>query len=156
MNPSCPICFVQGSAECILVWVMFYWQGSGPLVFLEDKQTTMRYIEILEDQVHTAILCFYSAGDGYLMDGYATMQRARSVQNWFTEQPHILDVSSIENEWYWWKDKPAAHFPLPFYLQDLKICITNAGYSLDLHAFQKHIDSMPKRIRAAFVQMVVQ
>ncbi|GFT74042.1 hypothetical protein TNCV_3707771 [Trichonephila clavipes] len=40
------------------------------------------------------------------------------------------------------------HSPLPSNLQDLKCCITIAWYSLEVNAFQKHIDTKLQRIRA--------
>ena len=39
------------------------------------------------------------------------------------------------------------HYPLPLNLQDLKRCIANACYSLDVNELHKLVDSMPKRIR---------
>ena len=41
-----------------MIWGTFCWQGSGALVFLEGKQTVTRYLDILADQVHSAMLHF--------------------------------------------------------------------------------------------------
>ncbi|GFS72873.1 uncharacterized protein TNCV_1392801 [Trichonephila clavipes] len=63
----------------------FSWHENGALVFLENKQTAMRYLDILRDQMHFAMLDFYPDSDGYFMDDYATIHRARNIQNWFVE-----------------------------------------------------------------------
>ncbi|GFX77538.1 hypothetical protein TNCV_4025881 [Trichonephila clavipes] len=80
MNPSCLTRAVQESGGSIMIPNMFYWLGSGALVFLEGKQTAVRYLEILVDQVHPAMLHFYPDGDEYLMDVNATIRRVGSVQ----------------------------------------------------------------------------
>ena len=74
MNPSCLVRTVQGSGGRFMVWNMLCWYGSGFLVLLEVKQTAMQYLDILADQVHPAMLQFYSESDGYFMDDNATIQ----------------------------------------------------------------------------------
>ena len=122
------------------------------------KQTTMRYLVILVDQVHPAMLHFHPGGDGYFMDDNAPMYRDRSVQNWFAEHqsdfqhlfypPHSSDLNPFENVWDMVERRIRQHSPLTSILQDLKSCIANAWYSLDVNALQKFVDSMPKRITA--------
>ncbi|GFV52785.1 hypothetical protein TNCV_2874561 [Trichonephila clavipes] len=54
-----------------MIWGMFCWYGSGALVFLEGKQIALRYLDVLIDQVHFAMLNFYPDGDEYFIDGNA-------------------------------------------------------------------------------------
>ncbi|GFW77317.1 uncharacterized protein TNCV_924331 [Trichonephila clavipes] len=92
-----------------MIWDLFCWHGSGVLVFLESKQTAMRYLNILADQVHPAMLHFYPDGDGYFMDSNATIHLARSVRNSsdeyqtdFQQLPgHSIatELNPIENVW---------------------------------------------------------
>ncbi|GFW53378.1 transposable element Tcb1 transposase [Trichonephila clavipes] len=115
---------------------IFCWHGSGHLVFLEGKQTAIRYSEILAVQVHPAMLHFYPNGDGNFIDENAPVHRARSVQNWLAEHqsdfqrlplwPHSLDLNPIENVWDMVKRIIQQHSPFPSNLQDLKICIASA------------------------------
>ena len=70
---------VQGTGGSIMIWGMFRWHGSGALVPLECEQTAMRYLDILADQIHPAMLYFYPEGDGYCMDDNARIHRARSA-----------------------------------------------------------------------------
>ena len=107
MNPSCLTRTVQESERIIMIWGMFCWHGNGVLVFFEGKQTAMRYLDILADQVHSAMLHFYPDGDGYFVDDNEPIHRARIVQNWFGEHqsdfkhfswpPHSSDLNPIEN-----------------------------------------------------------
>ncbi|GFW82598.1 hypothetical protein TNCV_3491701 [Trichonephila clavipes] len=46
--------------------------GSGALVFLESKQASLRFLDILADQVHPAMLHFHPDVDGYT--SWTTMQ----------------------------------------------------------------------------------
>ena len=102
----------------------------------------MQDLYILVDQVHSAMLHYYPDGDGYFMDDNAPIHRARSVQNWFAEhQPdfqhlswptHIPDLNPIENVWGTVERRIRQFSPLPSNLQDLKNCIANAWYSLDV------------------------
>ncbi|GFU31230.1 hypothetical protein TNCV_1742241 [Trichonephila clavipes] len=74
--------------------------------------------------------------------------RARSIQNCFTEHqsdfqyflwpPHSPDLNPIENVRDMVERLILQHSPLPSNLQDLKSCIANAWYSLDVNALQKH------------------
>ena len=137
---------------------MFCWYGSGPLVLLEGKQTAMKYLDILADQVHPAMLHFYSEGDEYFMDDNATIHRARIVRDWFNEHqsdfqqlpwpPQSPELYPIENVWDMLERRIRQQSPLPSNLQDLKVCVANAWYSLDINALQKHVESIPSRIRA--------
>ena len=96
--------------------------------------------------------------NGYFMDDYAPIHWARSAQNRFAKHqcdfqhlswsPHSPDLNPIENVWNMVKRCIRQHSPLPCNLQDLKSCIANVCYSLDVNALQKLVDSMPKRIRA--------
>ena len=85
MNQSCLTRTVQGSGGSTMIWDMFRWHGSCALVFLESKQIAMRYLDILADQVHPAMLHFYPDGDRYFVENNAPMNRVRNVQNWFAE-----------------------------------------------------------------------
>ncbi|GFX90819.1 uncharacterized protein TNCV_3166501 [Trichonephila clavipes] len=76
---------------------------SAGMLFYEGKQTTKRYLDILDP----AMLHFYPNGDGYFTDDNATIHHARSIQNWFSEhhsdflhlpwQLNNLDHNTIEN-----------------------------------------------------------
>ncbi|GFX98056.1 transposable element Tcb2 transposase [Trichonephila clavipes] len=108
VNSSFIIRPVQGSGVNIMIWGMF-WHKSGALMFLEGKQTAMRYLDILADQVHPAMLHFYPVGDGYFIDDNATIHRPRSIHNWIPEDlfdlqylpspPHSPYLNPIENMW---------------------------------------------------------
>ena len=118
----------------------------------------MRYLDILANRVHPAMLHFYPNDDGYFMDDNAPMHRARIVQNWFAEHQsdfqhlswpqHSPNLNPIENVWDMVERCIRKHSLLPSNLQDLKSCIANAWYSLDVNALQKHVDSMLKRMTA--------
>ena len=54
----------------------------------------------------------------------------------------------IKNVWDIVERRIRKHSPLPSNLQDIKSCIANAWYSLDVNAIQKLVDSIPKWIRA--------
>ncbi|GFU52903.1 hypothetical protein TNCV_1142151 [Trichonephila clavipes] len=73
----------------LLIWGMFFWSISHALMFLEDKQTVMRYLDIMADQMHPAMWHFYPASDGYFMNDNATIHRTRSVQSWFVEHINL-------------------------------------------------------------------
>ena len=106
-----------------MIWVMFCWLGSGTLVFLEGKQTAMRYFDIPADEVYPAMLHFYPDGDGYFMDDNAPTYRAKSVQNWSAEHQfgfqqlswplHSPDLIPIKNVWDMVERRIRQHSPLP-------------------------------------------
>ncbi|GFW64155.1 uncharacterized protein TNCV_708601 [Trichonephila clavipes] len=73
------------SGGSIRIWGMFCWHEKDAMVFLGDKQTTLKYLDILADQVHPATLNLFPYGDEYFMDDNAAIHHARSVQNWFAE-----------------------------------------------------------------------
>ncbi|GFX72411.1 transposable element Tcb1 transposase [Trichonephila clavipes] len=85
MNPSCRTRTMLGSVGNILIKRIFCWHGSDVLVFLEGKQTAMRYLDILADQAHPEMLHFYLNDNEYFMDGNLTIHRARIVQHWCAE-----------------------------------------------------------------------
>ncbi|GFT27458.1 hypothetical protein TNCV_1275611 [Trichonephila clavipes] len=62
---------------------MFFWHGRGGLLFLEGKQTAMRYLDILADQVNSEVFYFYPEDEEYFMADNTTVHRARSFQHWF-------------------------------------------------------------------------
>ncbi|GFU69156.1 hypothetical protein TNCV_1516901 [Trichonephila clavipes] len=94
--------------------------------------------------------CFVRHGeDGYHMDGNATILRGRCDHHWFAEyQPpcpsHTPDLNAIENVLYIIGRHIREHSSLASNLQDLKSCIANAWYSLEITALQKHAPSMSK------------
>ena len=120
----------------------------------------MRYLDILADQVHLAMSPFYSDDDGYFMDDNAPIHRARSVQNWFAEHQsnfqhlswplHSPDLMWSPSKMYGicWKDASDSTLLLYLIYKNLKSCIANAWYSLDVNALQKLVNSLSKWIRA--------
>ncbi|GFU59210.1 DDE_3 domain-containing protein [Trichonephila clavipes] len=104
------------------------YHGSDALIFLESKQTAIRYLDILADQEQPSRLHFYPDDDGHFMDGNATIHRARSVQNWLAEHqsdlrkipltPHSQDINPVENVWDIAEKHIQQHSPLPSHLQD--------------------------------------
>ncbi|GFX70474.1 hypothetical protein TNCV_4474081 [Trichonephila clavipes] len=92
------------------------------------------------------------------MDDNATIHRVRNVQNWFVEpQPdfqhfpwpqHSPDFKPIENAWDLAERSIRQYSPLPSSLKNLKSCTANEWHFLEANAFQKHVDSKTKRIRA--------
>ncbi|GFU16927.1 transposable element Tcb2 transposase [Trichonephila clavipes] len=137
-----------------MIWDMFYWHGKCALEFLKGKQAVMRELNMLVDQVHPAMLHFYLDGNRYFMDDSATTHPAQSVQNWFAEHrsdfqhlplpQHSPNLNPIENVWDMVEKCIQQHSPLQSNSQDLKACIANEWYSLDVNALHKHVDSMPK------------
>ncbi|GFT74043.1 transposable element Tcb2 transposase [Trichonephila clavipes] len=107
MNPSCFTRTVQGSGGSIMIKGMLCWDGSGVLVIFEGKQTAMRYLDMLVDQMHPEMLHFHPDGDGYFMENNATIHHDSSVRNWFPEhqsdfqhllwKPHSSNLNLIEN-----------------------------------------------------------
>ncbi|GFT45731.1 hypothetical protein TNCV_2671631 [Trichonephila clavipes] len=59
---------------------MVCWHGSGTLISLEGNRMAMRYIDILENQVHLVMLHFYAHDNGYFMDDNTIILCARSVK----------------------------------------------------------------------------
>ncbi|GFW70664.1 hypothetical protein TNCV_2922191 [Trichonephila clavipes] len=74
---------------------MFCWHGSNALEFLEYKQTAMRYLDILIDQVHPPMLHCYPHKDGYFVENNSTTLCARSVQNRLDNHQSVLEVFKI-------------------------------------------------------------
>ncbi|GFU37794.1 uncharacterized protein TNCV_1466561 [Trichonephila clavipes] len=74
---------------------MVYWLDNSTLGFLEGKQASMRYLDIMVDEVHPSMLHFYPDGDAHFMDDNATKHRSRSVQNWFAERQLSSNTSSL-------------------------------------------------------------
>lgn len=123
---------------------MFSWYESCSLVFVESEHTTVQYLDVLVVKVHSAILHFYSAGDGYLMDDNTSKHRARIVRYWFIE--HQLDFQQI----HWLPQKPNLNLIENLWnmlthpraissssnLQNHKACEENAWHSLDVNALQ--------------------
>ena len=149
MNPFCLPHTVEGFWGSIMIWSMFSWHGNGALMFFEGKKIP-RYAGRSSTPCNIAFL--------YFMDDNVPVHQARSVQNWFAEHqsdfqhffwpPHSPDLNLIENMWDMLESRIRQHSPLPSNLQDLKSCMANAWYSLNVNALQKLVDSMPKRIRA--------
>ncbi|GFT27866.1 uncharacterized protein TNCV_10741 [Trichonephila clavipes] len=114
---------------------------------------------VLIDQMPPAMLNFYPDGKPYFMDKNPTIPCTRSVlQNWLVEHqsdfqhihwsPHNPYLNHVENVWGQAERYPRQHSSLSLNLHDLKDCIVNLWYSLDVNALLKHADSMQKRIRA--------
>ena len=70
------------------------------------------------------------------------------TSNTFLGHRIVRILTPIENLWDMVERRIGQHSHLPPILQNLKSCIANAWYSLDVNALQKLVDSMPKRIRA--------
>lgn len=60
---------------------MCYWYKSGALLFLEGKQTSIGYLDILVDQAQSAMLHFHPDGNGHVMDDNPHVHRAKNVGN---------------------------------------------------------------------------
>ncbi|GFT51910.1 uncharacterized protein TNCV_1226291 [Trichonephila clavipes] len=96
-------------------------------------------------------IMIWEYSDGMEMVFWCSSQLAE-LQSDFQHLPwkqHSLDLNALENVWDVVKRRYRQNSPLPSNLQDLKSCIVNAWYSLEVNALQKHVDWMTKRIRAS-------
>jgi len=56
MNPSCLVTTVQAAAGGgVMVWGMFSWHTSGPLVPIGHRLNATAYLSIVSDHVHPVI-----------------------------------------------------------------------------------------------------
>ncbi|GFU52655.1 hypothetical protein TNCV_3134911 [Trichonephila clavipes] len=149
-----------------MIWGTFYWHGSVELVFIKAKQTTMRHLDTLTDQIHPQCCIFTLT----MRDTSWTIMQLYIVpevfKNWFAEHqsdfqhlpcpPHRPYLRPIENMWDMAERRIRQHSPLPSNLQNLKSCIANAWYSLDINALVKHETRYQTESRQLSVQKVVQ
>ncbi|GFX75729.1 uncharacterized protein TNCV_2237021 [Trichonephila clavipes] len=86
----------NGSGRNITIWTL---HRSGDLVFLDSKQTVMRYLDVLADQVHFTMLNFYPDD---LKGNYTSWQMCSADQSdlqqilWTPQGP---DLNLMENVW---------------------------------------------------------
>ena len=82
-----------------MIWGMFSWHDSGPLIRVEQHLNSTTYLSITADQVHPIKLMAYPNGDGFFQQDNAPCHGAHIVQEWFQEHegdftwPHNHQIS---------------------------------------------------------------
>nr|KAF6360135.1 hypothetical protein mMyoMyo1_011093 [Myotis myotis] len=159
MHPTCMSTTLQAGGGSVMVWDMFSWHDSGPLIHVEQPLNSTTYLSIVADQVHIIMLMAYPNGDGFFQQDNAPCHGAHIVQECFQEHegdftllrwpPPSPDLNPIKDLWDEVKRAIRQLVPQTSNLTEMDSAINQAWYQIRLITFQHLVESMPRRITAA-------
>lgn len=158
LAPGCTVGRRQAGGGGIMVWAMFSWGTLGPIIPIEQSLTSVRYLNMVADQVHPFMATVFPAGDGVYQQDNAPCHKGRIVMDWFEEHssdfqvmswpPNSPDMNPIEHLWSYLENQIRAATLPPRNVRELQDQLVSAWYQIPQTTYQHLVESMPRRVLA--------
>ncbi len=136
-----------------MVWGIFSWHTSGPLVPIEHCLNATAYMGIVADLVHPFMTTVYPSSDGYFQQDNAPCHKAQIISDWFLEHDNEFtllkgplqspDFNPIKHLWDVVEWELHIMDVQPTNLQQLHDAIMSIWTKISEECFQCLVESMP-------------
>lgn len=151
-----------GRKQCgggkLMIWSFIFWNGRGPMLFLDGGIDQDAYKNILRNQVlpHCIEMLDENGEAQTYMDDGASCHDAQSVVDYCAElgiqrpfwPPNSPDMNPIEHIWGWLKHHLTNLDPVPRNLDEVKTAVIKFYEDINFQSIRALYHSMPERIQA--------
>ena len=138
----------------MMVWGCFSWGGVGSLVFIRDKLTALKYVDIVNDHIILSATEMGIQSDFVFQQDNDPKHTARVTKDFFEEvtlevlpwPSYSPDINPIEHLW----DELDRKIPQSRRkrLKDFEAALQEHWYAISSERIEKLIESMPRRLAA--------